>query len=339
MKIVLLAMFSFIICSCRPDIVTKGNYTMENTGGWSIPITIHGKTYPFLFDTGSSASLISEELANEIGLPITDSLSGLFALKSKIAQFYCRGKVHFKINEFCFSNTFYTIQDTVTYNIIGMDFIQNFYWLFNQKDTSFILSSNSIKADILRTDKTTHLKYRKGSLDEPLLDLIINDSVPITLAFDTGLCYKNSEEAKIIAPTIHLLLDGSDSLFAEYVYHSYKDYVFFFHHQPFYLFAIQSMKINDLSPMKFILKIESNSVFKEDVSKGTIGLLGLRFVEQYREMYLDPFRQEISFYASPQDSFVYNGKNVDYLIEESQPEREKLKKIKKANWGQFLDKK
>lgn len=29
MKIVLLAMFSFIICSCRPDIVTKGNYTME----------------------------------------------------------------------------------------------------------------------------------------------------------------------------------------------------------------------------------------------------------------------------------------------------------------------
>jgi predicted aspartyl protease len=57
----------------RPNKDTEIPVTIKNVAKGTnifVPVTVKGKTYPFIFDTGAGSSFVSERFANEIGIRI-----------------------------------------------------------------------------------------------------------------------------------------------------------------------------------------------------------------------------------------------------------------------------
>jgi len=51
-----------------------------------VPVSINGKEYKFIFDTGASSSFVSERFANEIGLRITDESFNIRGIKTSMGK-------------------------------------------------------------------------------------------------------------------------------------------------------------------------------------------------------------------------------------------------------------
>jgi Predicted aspartyl protease len=63
----------------RPNANTEVSLSIKKVGRgvlMFVPVTVHGKTYPFIFDTGASSSVVSERLAKEMGFrTVRDSMN------------------------------------------------------------------------------------------------------------------------------------------------------------------------------------------------------------------------------------------------------------------------
>ena len=73
----------------RPNGNTEIPFTIENVSRGNlmfVPVTIHGKAYQFIFDTGANCSFVSERFANEVGLRITQENFEINGVKSDIGK-------------------------------------------------------------------------------------------------------------------------------------------------------------------------------------------------------------------------------------------------------------
>lgn len=302
-----------LLSSCFSRTKTRGFFSGEEIGGWYIPVYIDGKKYDFLFDTGCSHSYISKQIAEELNLSIIDSITAFIGESRALAKNYNVGDIHFSINEIEYSNIFF-IYPTDNACILGMDFIRKYYWEFNQKDHSFIMSDHSIELQKQAHDKILKIRYKYNKSETPLIDLKINDTISVALKFDTGLTYGFAvaeDSSIIITPIMSITHYDRDNYFAKYAYYLFKKDVILPRNSQSYYIPANSMKIETMPPCNFFIEVTIDSIYRDVRDDGTMGLLGLHFVRQYRTMYLDPVKQELTFSVSPEDSsFIYKGEDV-----------------------------
>lgn len=95
-----------------------------------VPVTIHGKTYPFIFDTGASSSAVSERLAAEIGFRTVRDSMHIEGVGSGTGR--CGTVDSIMVGDIAFKHPIFTIipsnpeVDTVYQvdAILGLDFIR-----------------------------------------------------------------------------------------------------------------------------------------------------------------------------------------------------------------------
>lgn len=314
MKLSSFTLLLLLLYSCCPRIKIEGSFSGKDVGGWYIPVQINGKNYNFLFDTGCSRSYISKQIVNDLNLSVIDSVTAFVGESRVITQHYGVGNIHFSIDGTDFSNTF-SIFPTNNDCILGMDFIRNYYWKFNQKDRSFIMSDRPIELQKQAHDENLRIKYRYTIHDIPLVNLQINDTMSVCLSFDTGLTYGfvvTEDSSIVITPTMSITHYDRDNYFSKYAYHLFEKDVILPKNSHSYYIPADSMKIETMSPSIFFIEVTIDSIYGDVGDDGTIGLLGLHFVRQFRTMYIDPVKQEFIFSVSPEDSsFIYKGEDVN----------------------------
>lgn len=330
MKLSSFTLLLLLLYSCCPRIKIEGSFSGKDVGGWYIPVQINGKNYNFLFDTGCSRSYISEQIVKELNLSAIDSVTAFVGESRVITQHYGVGNIHFSINGVECSNTF-LIYPTNEACILGMDFIKKYYWEFNQKDHSFIMSDHPIELQKQAHDKSLEIKYRYAKFDTPLVDLQINDTIFVTLKFDTGLSYGfvvTEDSSIMVTPIMNITHYDRDNYFAKYVYYLFEKDVILPGNSYSYYIPANLMKIETMPPSNFFIEVTIDSIYREVRDDGTIGLLGLHFVRQFRTMYIDPVKQEFIFSVSPEDSsFIYKGEDVNRvkaLREQARFKKQKL---------------
>ena len=131
-----------LLVSCNPKRETKYYFKEYDMEGWLIPVHIGEETYDFVFDTGSSNSHIESKLANKLKLKIIDSTLIFEGRNKKISYHSQTEKLEFNIANIPMSTSFYYTTDNR--NIIGMDIIKKYQWMFDRANKTFRLQEKPI---------------------------------------------------------------------------------------------------------------------------------------------------------------------------------------------------
>lgn len=154
----------FLINSCAlrsVNILSKAEFknssegqivvTYDNSFGFVvIPITIKGKVYRFVFDTGAQTTVVSKELAEDIGLKKQSNVSVSDALgSSQKLSVSVMDTIY--LGDFCYSNVGVLINDFQNNlqfsclkidGILGMNVIKLNNWEVNYDNTSITVFNN-----------------------------------------------------------------------------------------------------------------------------------------------------------------------------------------------------
>jgi predicted aspartyl protease len=117
----------------RPNTDTEVPLSIKKVGRgvlMFVPVTIHGKTYPFIFDTGASSSVVSERLATEMGFRTVRDTMNLAGVGTGVGK--CGTVDSIMVGEIAFRHPIFTIirssseVDTVFQvdAVLGLDFIR-----------------------------------------------------------------------------------------------------------------------------------------------------------------------------------------------------------------------
>lgn len=294
-----------LLVSCNQKQETKYYFKEYDMKGWLIPVRIGEETYDFLFDTGSSSSSIEQRLANKLKLQIIDSVLVYTARDKKISY-------HSQIEELALNiaNTPMSISfHTDSFNIIGMDIIKKYHWMFDRANKTFRLQEKPISIEKRPSDMIYKKKYRFNDIEVqvPIVDLLINDTISIPLLFDSGYAHThiyNADTTDIaMPPSIKLEYYDhiDDNGFIRYIYDMYGNDALTYWIPSNFTLWLDSIAIDNLPPSDFYMPVDVDSIYKK-VNKGYIGLLTWHFARQFRTLYINPEKQELTFIVSPQDS-------------------------------------
>lgn len=302
-----------LLVSCNPKQETKYHFKEHDTDGWLIPVRIGEETYSFVFDTGSSKSFIESKLANKLNLKIIDSTLIFKGRDKKISYHNQTEKLVFNIADIPMSTSFHYITDSR--NIIGMDIINKYHWMFDRSNKTFQIQEKPISIKTHSSDMVYKKKYRYSSIKVPIVDLLINDTIPIPLLFDSGYSrthsYKDDTLITTTLPVINLQYyeNINDRGFFRYIYNN--DAVLHYISPRFFLW-LDSITIDDLPPSSFYITTDIDSIYtKVNKEHGYIGTLTWHFIRQFRTFYIDPEKQEFTFIVSPEDSSIIRKSNIE----------------------------
>lgn len=315
MKIIhLIIVLPIILASCYLNSETQYDFKEYEIGGVHIPVHIGEETYDFQFDMGSSYSLISQTLYNKLGLHTTDSNLVFSGMRKTTSHYYQTEKQSFKIANIEMSEPFH--YSTNTKNAIGINLIKQYYWMFDRSSKTFQLQDKPFRIENHSSDIVYKMKFHYNNIEVPIVDLLINDTISIPLLFDTGSAsgqgYKKEDTAIVAYPTIQLNYYNhiDDNGFIRYIHSMFgNDALIYWTPSKFSLW-LDSMTINNLPPTCFLMEVDVDSIYKK-VNNGYIGALTWHFVRQFRTLYIDPKKQELTFIVSPGDSNIISRPKID----------------------------
>lgn len=296
-----------LLVSCNQKQETKYYFKEYDMKGWLIPVRIGEETYDFLFDTGSSSSSIEQGLANKLKLQIIDSVLVYTARDKKISYHSQIEELALNIASTPMSISFHTD----SFNIIGMDIIKRYHWMFDRSNKTFQIQEKPFLIETRSSDMIYKKKYRFNDIEVQvtIVDLLINDTISIPLLFDSGYAYThiyNADTTDItMLPTITLEYYDQidDNGFIRYIYDIYSNDALTYWIPSNFTLWLDSIAIDNLPPFDFYMPVDVDSIYKK-VNKGYIGLLTWHFARQFRTLYINPEKQEFTFIVSPQDSNI-----------------------------------
>ena len=298
-----------LLVSCSPKQETKYYFKEQEEEGWLIPVRIGEESYDFLFDTGSSSSCIEQKIALKLKLQTIDSLLVYREKYKEITYHDLTEKITFSIADTPMNLSFY-ISDR---NIIGMDIINKFHWMFERSNTTFQLQEKKIPIQKRPSDIVYKKKYyfNDAKIRIPIVDLLINDTISIPLLFDSGdiqiddFSY-NDESIATVLPVIKLKFydDITNNGFFQYVFKTYGKDAIIHYANPRFFFWLEPITIDKLPPSCFYMSTNTDSIYKTTQNHKYIGVLTWHFIRQFRTFSIDPEKQEFTFTVSPEDSNI-----------------------------------
>ena len=172
----------------RPNKNTEIPITIEKAGRGEliyVPVTVNGKEYKFIFDTGAEATFVSERLANEMGLRIINESVKITGIKSDIGK---RGTIDsLMIGDIVFKNPNIIISlpneeiDTIFQvdAVLGLDFIKRV------GETQIYPEQKKIIFPIEKTKLPSYGRNLMFSNRQPYLRAYSNTE-KLSFHFDTG---------------------------------------------------------------------------------------------------------------------------------------------------------
>ena len=303
-----------------------------------IPITINGKSYRFLFDTGYSHSCISKSLAKNIGIKKSNlSVIGTpLQTKKEVTRAtteYLNWHIKdIKLNsQLIISDIPYLSVDNQLDGIIGQDIIIQYYWLFDFVNSTVQISSKPIEIEnspalSLEFNGGTKPKYSRRlnsniRTEKPLpyCNILLNDTMSAIMMFDTGMHMPVIYNNKRIVYDFMLVGTKTTNFLWSYLSNCQKQDKIIISKQ--YITdqdtvtvesgqMIESLKLNDFGPITTLIKLDIDDFYKEKEELGISGYISANFMRRFSRMYYDPFSENIKFYKSDND------KEVVYTVEE-----------------------
>ena len=167
--------------SCSPK---ETELPFELNGYIYIPVSIQGKEYPFLFDTGAAKTYLSAKLVEELNMNPIDSVAMgiLIHRATRICSVYAQSD--FNLGNLSVKSEFMSSPDN-TLNIIGIDIISQLHWQFDFRTSQVKISKKEIPLDPLDSIRMI-LPYRETPTMS--ISILLNDSIHYdNTQLDTGL--------------------------------------------------------------------------------------------------------------------------------------------------------
>lgn len=302
----LLLALLILLVSCQKQ--ESSYYFKEyDTKGWLIPVRIGEETYDFLFDTGCTQSSIKQELVNKFKLQIIDSVLVFIGRDRKLSYYNKTEKLIFNIADVSMSTSFNLSES----NIIGMDIINKYHWMFDRSNMTFHLQEEPNTVAKLPPDMIYKKKYHFNKMRVPIVELLIDDTISIPLIFDSGNTQTHIYQEEISNTTLFPIItleyneNINDNGFLSYIYSLYGYDAIMQSLPPHFFLWLDSVMIDDLPPSGFYMPVSIDSIYKKiNKERESIGTLTWHFISQFRTFYIDPENQEFTFIVSPQDSNI-----------------------------------
>ena len=184
LKIIIFLVCIIIFPSCNNEVVTLPIKIDSVNKRIYLPITFNGVTSDFLFDTGSAFSFVKEghSLYSTQGKDIrVIRFNG-----DTVSKMYQNG--HFKLGSLSKVESF-ILCDAADPNILGMNLISKYYWMFDLEKEIVQISKKPIK--YLPNEKLV-LDYYMSDYGVMNLRLPIDQDRTLVMMFDTGSWNKPS---------------------------------------------------------------------------------------------------------------------------------------------------
>ena len=149
----------------------------------TVPVTIHGKEHPFIFDTGAGATFLFENTAKELGLTILQDTVTINGSQKGLRAYIDS----LQIGEITIRNvvTYVGFSDAIDTLMDGMDAILGMDIIVSIGETQILMDKQQLVFPLhftpMQQDTKNHLLIN-GSL----LLRTKKDSIPLTFQFDTG---------------------------------------------------------------------------------------------------------------------------------------------------------
>lgn len=296
-----------------------------------LPVDINGKRYKFLWDTGTSISIVSSQIAEECGLkPVGAPLTGTPLSTKKPQKNYYSQKVDLKINDLKIEQKFLIDSIMASHwrgkidGIIGSDIINQYYWLLDFEQRNVLISKKEQPITLQKQEKQYNMELIfKGRVS--FCKIILNDSVQQTFFFDTGLggllatnkgkelCHDLSfqfSDQNNIKEVMQYLKDLKITNTEEFDYYmagkEHKGFVF------------HDLSINGYNTKSLYATVDFdayNRLHKLEYGKDLIGKIYItsNFLRRFKKMYYSPQDKQVSFISSP-DYNGYTGVEIDQFL-------------------------
>ena len=315
----IMAVFSClaILYYCYPK---SSTIQIEGDGAIYIPVKIFGKTYPFLFDTGSTYTSFNNELLQELGsrakINPKDStiiiLYGQF-LEEISAKNY--NPIPIQIGDFRI-NTSFVGRETNKWNILGMDVINRFHWLIDFKDSTLTISNLPIE---IKNEQLTGLDLINVSENNMYFYIQFGDSVYRHFLFDTG---NHTTGDRTLSPTevsmnmnelsIATIVPGQlNKLVDEFGNIGEENYSFTPHSDGIRRLIFPKLRINGYL-MKYVMA-DFHENLNQQKERTTTGTLTLCFAtNRFRYLRINPETKKVSFFSDGSEDTT-NVRQVKYF--------------------------
>ncbi len=290
-----------------------------------IPVTIEGRSYSFLFDTGGGTSTISGRIAAEHGLKSKPSKITTYDIsEGRKRTVMLSEPVEIKIGgktvttQFDVSDTY---QNSVYDGIIGMDIIGKYNWLFDFEDKTISISDGFL-FPTLDDSWMRQASYRYSeSFGVPFISMNINDSRKQDFYFDTGMYdgYYDSTSRKYLYYSFVFNEHQNSALTRFKRIMSPADKIT--HHvasnQTYNVMYSMKGTINGVGHSPFASAIYKNreSRYKVLKERKLLNIVTVNYLHHYDGMYIDTKLNRVSFYNKNGKSDRDNGEDVQWFYE------------------------
>lgn len=290
-----------------------------------VPVTIEGRSYSFLFDTGGGTSTITGRLAAEHGLKskpskittydisegrkrtvmLTDPVSIKIGGKSVTTQFDVSG----------------TYQNAVYDGIIGMDIIGKFNWLFDFEEKTLSISDGFL-IPVLSNSWTRQASYGyTKSFSVPFISLKINGSRKQSFYFDTGMydgyyddasqkylyySFVFNEPEKSAMTRFKRIMSPGDKI--SYHISARENYNVLY-------FMDNTINGTRHAPLASAIYKNRDSKYKVLKERKLTNIVTVNYLHHYDGMYIDTKFNRISFYNKNGKSGRDKGENVQWFYD------------------------
>ena len=173
----------------------KSVIDFDYVSGWIVvKVKIEGseKEYDFIFDSGAQ-TVFSDSLIKDLSVDNyrkftvqTDTAAHSFRDEIISMNGLKIGNVEFRnTGAMIVENSEYDMLNCISpYGIIGYNILQNCYWQIDYTKKQIIITDQI--ESLKNLDKTQWIGYITISQETPIIQAVINDTIPVSLFFDTG---------------------------------------------------------------------------------------------------------------------------------------------------------
>jgi hypothetical protein len=280
--------------------------------GIYVPVSIGDSVYPFLFDTGTSATTLSNDLVNQLNLtPDTVIYSEHHTDDGTLKDSLVLSYLSYNIGGLIYRDT--VVQDKIDISeidilsppsltgVLGNKLLREYNWLINFRDSTVSFSKAKIKVKDKQDD--FKLSFDAKWQDQYILvDINIHDSIYKNILFDTGIggsLKANNDKGftDFIAPIVDLI--ASDTLFQQIR----KDF------KGFKSFVAMELKIKPKNRLLAVFdQVELNksrlpalTIIKNIDETVEDSYIPIQFLRKFQQVYYDHVNHKINLYGDLQE--------------------------------------